>query len=277
MALKFGTNYIYTKLGGYFYFGASGYTVPWFDDPLTIATNRTPVSAGVRDAWRRSATSSSPPARRATSRTSTRSPSTRQDDWRVGDRLTLNLGLRWDANVGNLPDQTTNRTLLLLRQLNDPRAQRLTRGRRQAGADDAELEGVPAAARVRLRRQRRSRTVVRGGYGHLLRPAVPEPDAVLADAERPGDLLDAAQSDQFGGRHRPARHVPLRHRSAARTAATELLRAASRRRSAASMIPDAQEPYVQKASIGFQRALSDVWSLTATTCTRAAPTSRATW
>src|SRR5688572_28074463 len=32
-SLKFGTNYIYTQLGGYFYFGASGYTVRWFDDP----------------------------------------------------------------------------------------------------------------------------------------------------------------------------------------------------------------------------------------------------
>ena len=29
-----------------------------------------------------------------------------QDDWRLTPRLTLNLGLRWDANIGNLPDQT---------------------------------------------------------------------------------------------------------------------------------------------------------------------------
>ena len=51
-------------------------------------------------------------------------------------------------------------------QLNDPRAQRDHRRRRQAGADHAELEGVPAAARVRVRRQwRRAASVIRGGYG----------------------------------------------------------------------------------------------------------------
>src|SRR5688572_7614003 len=31
--LKFGTNYIFTKLGGYFYFGAFGYELTFFDDP----------------------------------------------------------------------------------------------------------------------------------------------------------------------------------------------------------------------------------------------------
>ena len=37
--MKFGTNYIYTQLGGYFYFGAFGYELTWFDDPVAIQTN----------------------------------------------------------------------------------------------------------------------------------------------------------------------------------------------------------------------------------------------
>ena len=76
--LKFGANYIYTKLGGYFYFGASGYTVAWFDDPLTIANNRARYPAGLRNTRARCGNSSSPRGRPATSRTSTRSPSTRR-------------------------------------------------------------------------------------------------------------------------------------------------------------------------------------------------------
>ena len=44
----------------------------------------------------------------------------------MGRNLTLNLGLRWDANIGLLPDQTNNRTIQLLSQLDDPRAREIT-------------------------------------------------------------------------------------------------------------------------------------------------------
>ena len=35
--MKFGTNYINTELGGFFFFGSKGYTVNWFDSPMTIS------------------------------------------------------------------------------------------------------------------------------------------------------------------------------------------------------------------------------------------------
>ena len=39
-----------------------------------------------------------------------------QDDWRVSDRLTLNLGLRYDLNTGFAIDQSLNRNFLILQE-----------------------------------------------------------------------------------------------------------------------------------------------------------------
>ena len=90
----------------------------------------------------------------------------------------------------------------ILQQLNDPRAQRHLRRPRQARAHDAELEGVPAAPRLRVRRRRQRPHRDPRRLRDLLRPALPEPDAVLALAERARDLLDPAQPDQLRGRRR---------------------------------------------------------------------------
>ena len=88
----------------------------------------------------------------------------------------------------------------------------------------------------------------------LLRPAVPEPDAVLALAERAGDLLDPAQPDQLApsaSASWPAsasasiRCRPRRRRT------TRCCRPASFGR---INDPDAEEPYVQKVSLGFQHS-----------------------
>jgi hypothetical protein len=124
-ALKFGTNYIYTQLGGYFYFGAFGYELTFFDDPSVITGNPARYPQGF----------STPGAVRLLNYFAGEALHDQkfhqialyaQDDWRVGRALTLNLGLRWDANPGLLPDQTSNRTIALLRQLDDPRAREIT-------------------------------------------------------------------------------------------------------------------------------------------------------
>jgi Carboxypeptidase regulatory-like domain/TonB dependent receptor len=123
--LKLGTNYVNTELGGYFYFGAFGYELHWFDDPSVITTNTarypqgfaTPGALRLLNYFAGEATHD---------QTFHQLAFYAQDDWRVGKGLTLNLGLRWDANIGLLPDQTNNRTIQLLQQLDDPRAREIT-------------------------------------------------------------------------------------------------------------------------------------------------------
>ena len=147
--LKFGANYIYTKLGGYFFFGAFGYELTWFDDPVTIATNSavypqgfaTPGAVRLLNYFDGEATHDQNYHQMALYG---------QDDWRISRSLTLNLGIRWDANVGMLNDQTNNRTIQILQQLNDPLARQITSDESKLSRIDAELEGVPAAARLRL-------------------------------------------------------------------------------------------------------------------------------
>ena len=122
---KFGTNYIHTKLGGYFYFGAFGYELQFFDDPSVITGNlaRYPQGFATPGAVQRISYSTGEASH---DQTVHQLAFYAQDDWRVGPKLTLNLGLRWDANIGSLPDQTNNRTIDVLRQLDDPRAREIT-------------------------------------------------------------------------------------------------------------------------------------------------------
>ena len=165
-ALKAGVNYINTKLGGFFFFGANGYQVIFFDDPLTIknnlngkypqgfatpgAVNEITFSTGAGD------TSQSPFHQLALYL---------QDDYKVTPRLTLNLGLRWDANIRLLVPQTNNRTMLILKQLNDPRARAI------AGDAGAVARTTPSWREFQPRvgfawdPKGDGRTVVRGGFG----------------------------------------------------------------------------------------------------------------
>ncbi|HEX8142246.1 MAG TPA: TonB-dependent receptor [Pyrinomonadaceae bacterium] len=175
--LKFGVNYIRTSLGGFFLFGANGYVITFFDDPLTIvrnlpspscpgsttttlvscypngfatpgAINRLEFSGGEGD-------TTQPPFHQLALYI--------QDDYKITPRLTLNLGLRWDANIGILTDQTNNRTMRILSQLNEPRAQAITR--------DELNRTTPSWTEFQPRVgfaydvTGTGRTVVRGGYG----------------------------------------------------------------------------------------------------------------
>jgi len=162
--MKFGANYIYTKLGGYFFFGAFGYELTWFDDPVTIDTNTAVYPQGF----------STPGALRLLNYYDGEASHAQnyhqmafygQDDWRITRALTLNLGIRWDANAGMLNDQTNNRTIEILQQLDDPLARAIT-------GDESKLSrSTPSWAEFQPRLgfaydvNEDGAIVVRGGYG----------------------------------------------------------------------------------------------------------------
>jgi outer membrane receptor protein involved in Fe transport len=163
-SLKFGTNYIYTDLGGYFFFGSSGYTVTFFDLPSVITTNTTRYPQGFAT-----------PGAVQNIQFATGEASHDQifhqlafyvqDDWKVRPNLTFNLGLRWDANIGNLPDQTNNRTFAILRQLNDPRARALTSDPEKLSRSTPSWTEFQPRVGFAWDPTGSGRSVIRGGYG----------------------------------------------------------------------------------------------------------------
>lgn len=171
--LKFGVNYIRTNLGGFFLFGANGYVITFFDDPLTIrnnlpsascpnplvpcypngfatpgAINRLEFSGGDGD-------TTQPPLHQLAFYI--------QDDYKITPRLTLNLGLRWDANINILTDQTENRTMRILSQLNEPRARAITN--HDLSRTTPSWKEFQPRIGFAWDVNGTGRTVVRGGYG----------------------------------------------------------------------------------------------------------------
>ena len=162
--LKFGTNYIYTDLGGFFFFGSSGYTISFFDLPSVITTNTTRYPQGF----------ATPGAVQNIQFAAGEAGHDQifhqlafyvQDDWKVRPNLTFNLGLRWDANIGNLPDQTNNRTFAILRQLNHPLARSLTADTEKLSRTTPSWKEFQPRLGFAWDPTGTGRTVIRGGYG----------------------------------------------------------------------------------------------------------------
>lgn len=176
-AMQFGANYIRTELAGFFFFGANGYQIFFFDDPLAIKNNlhtsncpTVPANQGCYPLG-----FATPGAVREitfnTGSGDTGQPPFHQlalyfqDDYRVTPRLTLNLGLRWDANIHMLIDQTNNRTIRLLSQLNNDRARAIAGDPDQLKNTTASYKEFQPRVGLAWDVTGTGNTVIRGGYG----------------------------------------------------------------------------------------------------------------
>ncbi len=259
--LKFGANYIHTQLGGFFLFGANGYQITFFDDPLTITTNTARYPQGFAT-----------PGAVQSITFSTGDGSTEQDpfhqlalyvqdDFKITPRLTLNLGLRWDANIRLLVDQTNNRTIRLLQQLNDPRAQAIT------GDAERLRRRTPSFAEFQPRigfafdPRGDGRTVIRGGYGifydqifqnlTLFSLQQTNPTIYQTVLQLTNSAVGVGQLAGFRFGVDPLPAPPANANN------TDLEPGAFGRIND----PDLRDPYVQKFSIGFETRLGDAYTL----------------
>jgi outer membrane receptor protein involved in Fe transport len=248
--MKFGVNYIHTQLDGYFYFGTRGYSVTFNRTPTEIvALGGFSMPGFVQQITYSDGASSH-------KQTIDQLAFYAQDDWKVTPNLTLNLGLRWDANIGNLPRQDQNRTILLLKQLNHPLARALTQD------DDKLRRTTPSWTEFQPRLGfawdpwGQGKTVIRGGYGifydqlfqnlTLFSQTQSEPQIFQTAIN-----LSGAEVANFRYGVDPLPQVPANFNFG------NLVPGAVGRIND----PNATEPYVQKFSLGFQHQLSSSMSI----------------
>lgn len=255
-SMKFGVNYIHTILDGYFYFGTRGYSLTFGASPSAIASNQGGLypqgfsTPGILTGLTYSDGASSH------FQVIDQLAFYAQDDWKITPNLTLNLGIRWDANIGNLPAQNNNRTIQILDQINHPVANAIT-------GDPAKLTRTTPSWKEFQPRVGfawdpwgDAKTVIRGGYGVFYDQTFQNLSLFSATQSEPQVFqtaisLAAAQLANFRWGVDPLPTVP-----AGTTYANLVTGAVGRIND-----PDATEPYVQKFSIGFQRELSSKMSL----------------
>ena len=255
-AVKFGVNYIHTELGGFFFFGSKGYTIAFFDSPTTITTNTTRYPQGF----------ATPGAVQNISfadgegthdQTIHQLAFSFQDDFKIRRNLTLNLGLRWDANIGNLPDQTNNRTIQILQQLNHPLARSITSDPEKLSRTTPSWTEFQPRLGFAWDPNGGGNTVIRGGYGifydqlfqNLTLFSLTQTNPVLYQT-----ILSLTNSDVGVGQLPTFRFGvdPLPQPPPGFSIADLAVGGFGRIND-----PDASEPYVQKFSIGFERKLNE--------------------
>lgn len=258
---KFGVNYINTELGGFFFFGSKGYAVNFFDSPTVIRNNTNglyPQGFATPGAVQNVSFSDGEGTH---DQKIHQLAFYAQDDWKVTRKLTLNLGLRWDSNIGNLPDQTNNRTIRVLKLLNDPLARAVT-------GDDQKLSRTTPSftefqPRIGFAYDPRGdgKTVIRGGYGifydqlfqNLTLFSLTQSNPVLYQT-----ALSLTNSAVGVGQLPTFRFgVDALPTPPAGFSFTDLAFGGFGRIND----PDAREPYVQKFTIGFQHELTSRLSI----------------
>ena len=248
--MKFGVNYIHTKLDGYFYFGTRGYSIIFNQSPTAIIAGGGFNRPGLVQTLQYSDGASSH------KQTIDQLAFYGQDDWKVTPNLTLNLGLRWDANIGNLPRQDQNRTILLLKQLNHPLARALTQDEEKLRRTTPSWKEFQPRLGFAWDPTGQAKTVIRGGYGifydqlfqnlTLFSQTQSEPQIFQTAINLTGTELT-----NFRYGFTPLPQVP------ANADYSNLLPGAVGRIND----PNATEPYVQKFSLGFQHQLSSTMTI----------------
>lgn len=250
-SMKFGVNYIHTILDGYFYFGTRGYSLTFGQSPTAIrALAQGFATPGILTALTFSDGASSH------FQEIDQLAFYAQDDWKVTRNLTLNLGLRWDANIGNLPAQNNNRTINILRTLNHPLARAITSSEDDLSRTTPNWKEFQPRIGFAWDPWGDAKTSIRGGYGIFYDQIFQNLSLFSATQSEPQVFqtaisLTAAQLATFRYGVDPLPTLPANF-SFANLATGAVGRIND---------PKATEPYVQKFSIGFQRELSSKMSI----------------
>lgn len=248
--LKFGVNYIHTILGGYFFFGTQGYSVTYNATPSAIVAGGGFNRPGLLSALTFSDGASSHDQK------IDQLAFYAQDDWKISRNLTLNLGLRWDANIGNLPAQDQNRSIVLLSQLNHPLARAITSDTKKLQRTTPSWTEFQPRLGFAYDPWGDGKTVVRGGYG-IFYDQIFQNLSLFSSVQSQPEVFQTAISlsgtnlSNFIYGVTPLPTVP-----AGFSYANLNVGSVGRIND-----PDAREPYIQKVSIGFQREIGRALSL----------------